>query len=321
MANEKAKGPVAKRKIGIMHSGSPGNPDHLKTIQALKDALKAAGYDENSNLEIVGPRFADDDLDKLGGIADTFIQQDKVEVLVAAGGTRSADEAQRASAIIQTPVVFTSVAHNSPRPNNMTGVCARTSELDPDRLDLLHQLVPTVTAIGALTNSKRPNFPGVNGEWQKLLTKATSLGFKPADVHQGDVPSPHNPAPGQVDKDIDTAFNGLKNAGVKAVLVTADPIFNNHRKATIKGPNSSKFPAIYQWRQFVDAGGLMSYGTNLLQAYQIAGNYVGLALDKKTSPVQVVVLDPELAINLKTAKAIGVTVPQQLLYRAAYIVK
>lgn len=302
---------AAKRTIGILHSGSPGNHDHDETIKALKDALSTAGFNQsNVNFE---PRFADDDPGNLQQFADELVKTVKVDVLVAAGGTRAADEAERASNDVQppVPVVFTSVADNTRRPDNMTGVCAQTSPLDSERLKLANELMPTSTIIGALTNPLRPNF---QAEWLALASTAATLNVT---LSRQDVSSPHSPAIGQVNNAIDQAFKNFSQAGIRPVVVTADPLFNNHRRAIVAAAKKYKIPAIYQWRQFAAIGGLMSYGTKLKQAYQVAGSYVALILNgTKTSDIDVLELNPELVINLKTAKALGISIPPTLLARA-----
>jgi putative ABC transport system substrate-binding protein len=244
-----------------------------------------------------------------------------VALIVAAGGPVSAVAAQAATLANPIPIVFTTVADpvasglvdSLDKPGkNLTGTAGLTSELDAKRVELLHELLPKLTQIGVLTNSKRPQFPA---QFQELKDAAERVGI--LTLVQKDVTSGAT-----AENDIDNAFNDFATGGVKAVLVTADPLFNNRRKTVVKAARNKKIPAIYQWREFVAAGGLMSYGPSINDAYSQAGIYAGRILDGE-KPQNLPVILPnsfELVINLKTAnrlrKDIGLIIPGSLLARA-----
>src|SRR5262249_12600475 len=150
---------------------------------------------------------------------------------------------------------------------NMTGICARTSELDTDRFNLLHELLPRETKFGALVRPSRFNY-----KTQKALLEdaagmlGLTLEFKDVDSHAG-----------HPDAEIARAFQAWPGKGA-AVLVTADPLFHARRDKVVAAAKAAKLPAVYQWREFVDEGGLMSYGPDLEVAYNLAGIYSGSVL-------------------------------------------
>jgi putative tryptophan/tyrosine transport system substrate-binding protein len=297
------------KKIGIMHSGSSGkHDDHIK---AFKSGLKWAGFSDagsSANVKIIGPLYADNDPAKLAGIAKSLIDKEKVDVLIAAGGSASSQAAKAATAADKKPVVFTSIAEPIRPAANMTGICARTSELDTDRLSLLHELLPRGTKFGALVRPSRFNY-----KTQKPILEdaAAVLGlilvFKDVDAHTG------NP-----DAQIAKAFHDFANDKVAGVLVTADPLFHARRDKVVAAAKAAKLAAIYQWREFVDDGGLMSYGPNLKVAYNLAGIYAGNIL--KSAAVKDLPVLPlqnfELVISLKAAKHLKLEIPRTLLARA-----
>jgi putative tryptophan/tyrosine transport system substrate-binding protein len=298
--------------IGIMHSGSQGK--HDAQIKAFKGGLDWGGATPGAPVTIAGPLYADDDPAKLDAIAAKLVGSDKVDVLVAAGGSASCEAAKKGTATTRTPVVFTSVANPTRPAANMTGICARTSELDSIRLSLLQELLPGKKRFGALVNPSRFNCVA---QKDHLSNAATLLGLQAPDykdINSGD---------GKADTDIDRAFADWASGGCAGVLVTADPLFNNHRERVIRAAGApNNVPAIYQWREFAEGGGLMSYGPDLTVAYTLAGTYVGRIL-KGTAIGDLPVLplnNFELVINLKTAKALGIDVPPALLARADLIV-
>jgi putative tryptophan/tyrosine transport system substrate-binding protein len=298
-------GVFAMPKIGIMHSGTKGT--HDPQIQAFKKGLEWAA--PSANATIVDPLYADDNFAKLDTIADSLVTTDKVDVLLAAGGSASSKAAKKATAASGTPVVFTSVANPARPAANMTGICARTSELDLARLELLHELLPGETKFGAVINPSRFNCSTHKDE---INNEAAILGLQAPDYKEID------PGAANIDTLIDHAFQYWASDNYKGALVTADPLFNNHRGKVIRAAEAHKIAAIYQWREFAEEGGLMSYGPNLVAAYTLAGIYVGRILGG-TGPKDLPVLQLnkfELVINLKTAKALGRDVPPPLLVQA-----
>jgi ABC-type uncharacterized transport system substrate-binding protein len=291
--------------IGIIHSGSSGNQDHTTELDTFTLYLEQLGYvDGQGGFSIIDTRYGNDDPGTLRSHADWFVQQG-VNVLVAAGGSISAKQAKDATVTSLTPVVFTSAADQVSPAQNMTGVCARTAELDLTRLLLLHELLPTANKFGALVNSSRPNY-----SIQPLKDAAANLGVQldPKDV----VDTGHSGGnPGKIKQ----AFDDWSKNGFNAALVTAGPFFNNHRSPVVTAAN---IPTIYQWREFVEEGGLMSYGPKLTDAYKFAATYVARILggdQPKNLPVMLLSRF-ELVFNLSTAKTQKVAIPQSLLARA-----
>jgi len=298
--------------IGIMHSGSQGK--HDAQIKAFNDGVELGRAALGAPVIFAGPHYADDDPAKLDEIAAKLVNSDKADVLVAAGGSMSSEAARKATATSGKPVVFTSVAYPVRPAANMTGICARTSELDLFRLGLLQELLPGKKKFGALLNPSRFNC-AINKD--QLSNKATILGLQALDYK--DI----NCTDGKAEADIDRAFADWASRDCAGVLVTADPLFNNHRERVIRAAGApNNIPAIYQWREFAEDGGLMSYGPNLITAYILAGTYVGRILNG-TAIADLPVLplnNLELVINLKTAKTLGLDVPPALLARADLVV-
>jgi putative ABC transport system substrate-binding protein len=251
-------------------------------------------------------RWADDDYNRLPSLAAELVRR-PVAVLVAGGGPVSALAAKAATKTI--PIVFTTVADpvesglvaSLNRPGgNVTGTAGLTSELDAKRLELLHQLIPKTAVFGVLVN---PNRPGYEAELKELQAKA------------GDMKLNLVVGKARAEGEIDAAFEALARQKIDALLVAADPLFNNRRARVIGLATRYAIPAIYQWREFAAAGGLMSYGPSIVDAYHQTGVYVGRIL-KGAKPADLPVVRPtrfELVINLKTAKALGIDVPYPLL--------
>jgi putative tryptophan/tyrosine transport system substrate-binding protein len=310
--------------IGILHSGTKGR--HDPNIAAFTSAVTSAA---GSNFTITNARYADDDPAKLANRLQGLIAQN-VDVLVAAGGTACARAAAIATAGTAIKVVFTSVADATlggliPNPTapggNVTGICARTSELDADRLRNLAALpapaaLPTTT-IGVLQNAARPN---VDQHFADLQTVATGLGITNPLV-QEKVTVQASPTPRQIDNAINAAFAAFAAVPVDAVLVAADSMFNDHRAAVLN--TKQQIPAIYQWRDFVQDGGLMSFGTNLKLAYTLAGIYVGKILNGaaiNTLPV-LTMGGTELIVNLTAAYAFPlIQRPEALIANATEVI-
>jgi putative ABC transport system substrate-binding protein len=298
--------------IGVLSSASAALLAG-EQFQAFDAGLKEGGYANGQNLK-VEYRWANDDYTRLPALAAELVRL-RVAVIVAAGGQVSALAAHRATKEI--PVVFTTVADpvksglvaSLNRPGgNVTGTAGLTSELDPKRLEFLQQLVPEATLIGVLVNPKRP---GVERQTQELRTAANQLKLK-LEVQEAATAS-----------DIDVAFESFAKLGVGALLVTADPFFNSRRTQLIALTAKTKLPAIYQWLEFVAAGGLISYGPRITEAYQIAGRNAGRILNG-TKPADIPVVQPskfELVINLKAAGALGLKIPRLLLSRADSVIE
>jgi putative ABC transport system substrate-binding protein len=304
-------------KIGIIHSGSSGNQDHKRLIDIFLRTLEQEGFvDGQGGFSIDGAHFGDDSHATLRSHANTLVANN-VTVLVAGGGTRASQIAKDAtSQNPQIAVVFTT-ANLPVRPaTNTTGICAHTADLDRARLSLLRELMPTQNQLGALINSDRFPPGTLNTQRADLDNAAVQLGLQPLsyqDVGNGN---------GGDLSLITPAFTFWQNASIKAAVIAADPFFNNHRPPLVNAANNKGVAAIYQWREFVDTGGLMSLGPKLSEAYKLAAIYTARIL-RGERPIDLPILSLtnfELVINLSTAKQLGITVPESLLSRANDIV-
>jgi putative tryptophan/tyrosine transport system substrate-binding protein len=297
--------------IGFLNSGSAGSRG--EQFAAFDGGLREGGYVDGQNVTIEY-RWANDDYDRLPALAAELVRR-PVAVLVAGGGPVSALATKAATKTI--PIVFTTVADpvknglvaSLNRPGgNITGTAGLTSELDAKRLELLHDLMPKAGVIGVLVN---PNRPAYEGELRELEATAGRMKLKLVVEKAG------------AESDIDRALETLTRERVDALLVTADPFFNSRRALVIALATRYAIPAIYQWREFAAAGGLMSYGPSIVAAYHQAGVYVARIL-KGAKPADLPVVMPtrfELVINLKTAKALGIVVPYPLLAMANEVIE
>jgi len=289
--------------IGFLSSGSPG--PFAQMLAAFHQGLKDGGYVEGQNVAIEY-RWAEGYYDRLSTLAADLVRR-QVAVLAATGGTVSALAAKAATTTI--PILFVAadpvrdglVASLNRPGGNVTGVSVFSAELAPKRLQLLRELVPKAGKIAALTNPASMDEP-------EALTRA---GFPLLTITA------------EAEGDFGPAFIQAAQQGVEALLVTADPFFNTRRAQIVALATRHSLPAAYPWREYVEAGGLMSYGTSLPGTYHQLGLYVSRVL-KGDKPADLPVQNPikfELAINLKTAKALGLTVPPTLLARADEVIE
>jgi putative tryptophan/tyrosine transport system substrate-binding protein len=296
--------------IGVLNSG----PARLRPEQfdGFHRGLKEAGYVEGQNVSIAY-LGADDKIDRLPSLAAELAGKN-VAVILAAGGPVAALAAQSATAKI--PIVFAAVSDpikiglvaSFNRPGaNVTGNAGLTIELDPKRLELLRELVPAAKVLGALVNPERPS---AEVQLNALQVAADKMGCQLIVLKAANA------------ADLDAVFATLVQKPVDALLVAADASFNNRREQIIEFAARQKVPAIYQWREFPAAGGLISYGSSLSDAYRQSGIYVGRIL-KGEKAADLPVTQPtrfELVINLKTAKALGLSVPPSLLTSADEVI-
>lgn len=236
-------------------------------------------------------------------------------VLVAVGGASAALVAKKATSTI--PIVFViggdpvglGLSSGLSRPDsNATGMTIITTDLTQKRLGLLRELVPSATALAALVN---PNTPEGRSQGADMRAAAQSLGLNLRVLEAGD------------EKGIESAFATLARDKVDALLVGSDPIFSVNRDKLLALVAVAGLPAIYQFRDFAAAGGLMSYDPDIVDAYRQVGVYTGKIL-KGAKPADLPIQQPtkfQLVINLKTAKALGLTVPPSLLARADEVIE
>jgi len=317
MGRAAKKGPkvrVPRPKIGFLYSGSKNS---LRTqFTAFHVGLKNIGFVDGQNVDIVY-RSAEDNYPALDRHVADFVGL-QVKVIVAAGGPISALRAHNGTRTI--PIVFTTVADPigyglvDRIPNtttNATGTAGLTTELDAARLGLLKELLPNLSdgVVGVLVN---PNRPKGDDQWAALVRAAGAMGLTLAP-----------PAKAGAENDLNAAFRQLR--GVTALLVTADPFFNSRRKKVLDHAKQLAVPAIYQWREFAEEGGLMSYGTSIVDAYELAGNYVGRILRDPLQPPNLPAVheidQAELkpVINLGTAEDLSLDIPYSLLARSELI--
>jgi len=234
-------------------------------------------------------------------------------ILVAAGGDVSAAAAKAATTTV--PIVFTiggdpigyRLVSNLGRPDgNMTGVTFFTITLGPKRLELLRELVPKANKIAMLVNPK-----SLNPDAKEMQEAARAIGQSVHVLHANS------------ERDIDTAFRSLEQARDEALLVVSNPLFTSRRDQIVTLANYQRVPAIYPLREYVASGGLASYGASIKDAYRQSGIYAGRLL-KGAKPADLPVMQPtkfEFVIDLKTAKALGVQIPDKLLALADEVIE
>jgi putative ABC transport system substrate-binding protein len=315
------------RTIGLLHSGTQDSftEEVKELISGLGDENYWAGEadlpDGYEPVSII-PVWANDCIETLKNGADTFAKDNNIEVIVAAGGPIPALEAKAATDLNKKPVVFTTVVDpvrldlvkTLANPcTNLTGMAGKTSETDVGRLIILNQLLPQAQTIGVAIKEERP----LRKEQFEILEDAAGA----MGVHLEQWVTPSIPLKGV--KALSESFgNQFKNIENFALLVTADAWFNNNRASIVQLCDCFNLPAIYQWHEFADIGGLISYGPSIGQAYHSAGVYVGRIL--RGEPVgNIPVSEPigkELVINLRTAKKLNIPVPDKLKQRATRLI-
>ena len=293
--------------IGYLSAGSPESDDFRLT--AFRQGLNETGYVEGQNVAIEY-RWAPGQYDRLPALAADLVRR-QVTVIAAVGipPTFAAKAVPIAFLAGVDPVEFGLIASLNRPGGNMTGVAILTAELAGKRLQLLHELVPTAAVISLLVNPTDP--AATESEARNLQDAARFLGLQ---LHI---------LPASTSSEIDSAFETLVELRAGALVVSTDPFFTNQRAQIVALAARHAVPAIYVWREFATAGGLMSYGTDLADTYRQAGNYTGKILKgAKPSdlPVQQVV-KVELVINLTTARTLGLTLPQVLLGRADEVIE
>jgi putative ABC transport system substrate-binding protein len=297
--------------VGFVSGRSPGSDAHL--VEAFRRGLRENGFTEGQNVALEF-RWADGRLDRLPAMAAELIER-KVAVLFAGAADVAAGALRVASAVV--PVVFatgsdlveTGLVASFNRPGgNLTGVTVITNTLWPKRIELLRELLPTTPLIALLVNPT--NLAHLSAA-RELNDAARTLGQEVLIL------------PASVEADFETTFAALVEKRASALVVSDDALFTNRRDILAALAAHHAVPAIYGRREFASAGGLMSYGASTLDQYYQSGVYVGRIL-RGAKPADLPFLQPtkyELVINLKTAKTLGLTVPETLLARADEVIE
>ena len=297
--------------IGFLGGGSPDAFAHV--VNAFRQGLYETGFAEGQNVTIEY-RWAEGQYDRLPALVADLIRQ-KPAVIVATGGDVGVRAAKKAATAI--PIVFTSgsdpvaagFVSSLNRPGgNVTGVSLFVSVLEGKKLELLRELVPMAAVIGFLVN---PNNPRADVDTADMQAAARALG-KLLLILKADG-----------EHDFDAVFTNLAQQRVDALVVHTEPFFLSRRDHLVELAARHSIPTIYGLREFAAAGGLISYGTKLSDSYRQVGIYTGKIL-KGEKPVDLPVVQPtkfEFVINLKAAKALGLTVPTSLLVRADEVIE
>jgi putative ABC transport system substrate-binding protein len=297
-------------RIGYLNGASPSAIS--ARIEAFRQGLRELGYVEGKNI-VIEWRHAEGKLDRLPALAAELVRL-KVDIIVSAGSTstRSVKEATVTIPIVMTqdsdPVGSGHVASLARPGGNITGLANLSPELSGKQLELLKEIVPRLSRVAVLGTSTRP------ATAQALKEIELAAGALKVKLQYLDVLS---------SKDIETAFRAASKGRADAVLVLASPVFTSQRTQIVELAVKSRLPAIYDRREFVEDGGLMTYGVNVIDLDRRAATHVDKIL-KGAKPADLPVEQPtdfDLVINLKTAKQIGLTIPPNVLARADKVIK
>ncbi len=281
-------------------------------LVAFRRGLEQAGFREGSNVTL-DYRWADGDYGRLAAMAVDLVRQ-PVNLIVATGGPRAAQAAKAATSTV--PIVFVlggdpvklGLVQSLNRPgSNATGVSFLTADLMPKRFELLMQLLPRAKLVALMIN---PNTPSADDQLKGVEAAARAAGTRLLVARAGS------------DAEIDSAFSTLAKARPDALLIGTDALFGTRHKQFIALAARQGLPAVYEQRNAVVDGGLMSYGPSIFEAHVQTGLYAGRVL-AGTKPAELPVLQPtifELVLNLGTARALGLAIPQALLLRADEVI-
>jgi putative tryptophan/tyrosine transport system substrate-binding protein len=288
--------------VGFLSSRSPDESADLVT--AFRTGLRQMGFVEGQNV-IITFRWAEGHYDRLPGLSSDLVDV-HASVIFAAGGSPTAFAAKAATSnipivfVASDPVLLGLVRSLNQPGGNITGITNASTEVGGKALGLLKQMMPTAETIGYLVNPSSPSAKIFLGEARGA---AKRLGIE-LRVLNASTPA-----------DLDQVFTTLEKQRVGALAVMGDPFFDAHRDRLIELSAQHRMPGCYPWREYVLAGGLMSYGTNLAESYRQAGIYAGRLL-RGESPSTLPVMQPtkfEFVLNVNTAKTLGLTVPPGLL--------
>jgi putative tryptophan/tyrosine transport system substrate-binding protein len=301
---------VSRPVIGYLGLTTPNGEAEM--ISSFGKGLKESGFEEGRNVSIEF-RFAEGDVSRLSALAAELLS-DRVAVIVA-GTTAAALAAKAATSTV--PILFgigadpikSGLVERLNRPGaNVTGISFFTNQMESKRLGLLHEFAPKAGLIAVLLNPRNPFF---DNQVQDVTEASRSLDL---EIHLERASD---------ETEITRAFNAFTQLNAGALLVGADLYFTSRRALFIDPAIQLRLPAIYEWRQFAEAGGLASYGTVLAEAFRQAGEYAA-RIPKGENPAELPVMQAtkfEFIINLKTARQIGIEVPPGLSARADEIIE
>jgi putative ABC transport system substrate-binding protein len=305
-----AQQPKKIPRIGYLTGASLSG--QLARTEAFRQGLRELGYVEGNNI-VIEWRYAEGKFDRLPALAAELVRL-KVNIIVTGGSniTSAAKQATSTIPIVMTndgnPVANGFVASLSRPGGNITGLSALRPEISGKQLELLKEIVPGLSRVAVLGNSTSPANVQILRE---IELTAKGFGVRPQFLDVLD------------SKDIETAFRAASKGRAEAVLAVGSSILNSHRTQVIELAVKSRLPAIYNQRLYVEDGGLMTYGANLLDLDRRAATYVDRIL-KGAKPADLPVEQPtkfEFIINLKAAKQIGLTIPPNVLVRADRVIK
>ena len=299
-------------QIGFLHPASPEDVGGVQ-LQAFREGLRELGYVEGKNLQL-DVRWGRGKLDRLPALAAELVQS-KVDVIVAATSPSvvAARQATRSIPIVMPtssdPVgdgLVASLAHPG---GNITGLSAMSPELGEKRIQLLKEMFPKVShAMAVLWN---PDYVGMRARFEQARVAAPAVGLTVRSVEVRDA------------RELDLAFEAIIREHPEALLLLVDPITLSQRARIVEFAAEQRLPAIYETRDFVDVGGLISYGPNIPDQYRRAATYVNKIL-RGAKPADLPIEQPtkfELVINMKAAKGLGIKFPDSILLRADEVIR
>jgi putative ABC transport system substrate-binding protein len=302
--------------IGFLNTYSSSDAFAQHFLAAFHQGLKQAGYVEGQNVT-VEYRWAGNEYERLRALAVELVRR---RVNVIATGSSSVGVLAAKTATTTIPIVFLMggdpvrlglVASLNRSDGNLTGVTTLNTELTPKRVEVLRELVPTTTIMAVLVNPTN-NPVNVEVELRQAQAAANTLGLQTIHILQA-----------STEPELDDIFSTLIQQRVGGVVITADTLFSGKSAELAALASRHAMPTISPYREFVTAGGLMSYGGSVTELYRLVGIYTGRVLNGEKPadlPVQQVT-KVELVINLRTAKSLGLTVPPSLLARADEVIE
>ncbi len=297
--------------VGFVSARSPS--ESVDVVAAFRRGLRQTGFVEGQNLSIAF-RWAEGRYDRLPTLAAELLGL-RPAVIFAAGGPPSALAAKKATSTV--PVIFVAgvdpvqlglIASLNHPGGNVTGIHMFSAALEPKKLELLHELVPKARVICALVNPTNPSAAIVSKD---LEAAARAMGLQLHIIHAS------------TEQDLDAVFANWAKLRADGLVVTSEAFFDSQRERIVALSSQHSVAGIYPWREYVVAGGLMSYGSNLPDSYRQAGIYAARILNGE-KPADLPVTQPtkfELVLNLKTAKALGLTIPPTTLATADEVIE